>query len=70
MTLSLLQNLLELLLESFFESVLGSLLERASHQEEWSFQQAVFGHCKTLSLSKLWLIEGSESGEVLMLTLT
>jgi hypothetical protein len=34
-------------------------------QEEWSVQREAFGRWKTLSLWKLWLIEGSRSVEAL-----
>jgi len=56
---------LKSLLESLFESLLESLLERASHREEYSFPREAFGRWKTLSLWKLWLIEGSRSVEAL-----
>jgi len=62
---SLLESLLQSLLESLFESLLESLLERASHREESSFPREAFGRWKTLSLRKLWLLEGSKSVEAL-----
>jgi len=56
---------LKSLLESLFESLLQSLLERALHREELSFPRETFGRWNTLSLLKLWLIEGSRSVEAL-----
>jgi len=40
----------------------------SSMQEEWSLQREAFGRWKTLSLWKLWLIEGSRSVEALATT--
>ena len=37
-------------------------------QEEWSLQWEAFGRWNTLSLWKLWLIEGSRSMEALATT--
>jgi len=60
-----------LALESLVENLLErAAFERAALQEESSFPQEAFGRWKTLSLWKLWLIEGSKSVEALMLTLT
>jgi hypothetical protein len=55
--------------EALLDSLLGSLLEGATLREEQSFPQEAFGRWKTLSLWKLWPIEGSKSVEALMLTL-
>jgi len=72
---SLLERLLESLLDSLLDSPLDSQLERAVLErpelwEEYSFPREEFGQWKTLSLWKLWLIEGSKSVEASMLTLT
>jgi len=47
------------------ESLLESLIERAELWEEYSFPLEAFGLWQTLSLWKLWLIEGSKSVEAL-----
>jgi hypothetical protein len=82
---SLLESLLDSLLGSLLDSPLDSLLERAVLEravleravleravlrEEESFPGKAFGRWKTLSLWKLWLLEGSKSVKALMLMLT
>jgi hypothetical protein len=52
------------------ESLLGSLLDRAAFEtaalrEKYSFPREAIGRWKTLSLWKLWLIEGSNSVDAL-----
>jgi hypothetical protein len=52
---SLGESLLQSLLVSFFECLLQSHLERASHREEQSFPWEAVGRWNTVSLWKLWL---------------
>jgi len=70
-----LESLLDSLFGSLFDSLFDSLLGRATLYnpalwEELSFPQKAFRRMKTLSLWKLWPIEGFKSVKALILTLT